>query len=115
MIDQIQSIRNRRQKKPDLEDPQQERRPKRMGLTIGRKLGVSFASLVLLLVAMSLVFLLMIGRISNNVTSLVEVAEPLEKATLEMEINAGELVLDTFSYVQDFETEHLEGLHSVEY
>ena len=68
--------------------------------TITGKLWLSFGLLVFFMAINAFAVFLLLGRISSNVRQLVEVEQPLERAIMEMEINAGETAHAVLDYIR---------------
>ncbi len=76
--------------------------------SIARQLWRSFALLLAVLVVSGLVSSYLLLEIVDTVRQIIEVEDPLERAALEMEINAGEANQALFNYVTDPRPRHID-------
>jgi len=81
---------------------------------VSAKPWLGFGSLMLVVVVAGLVSSLYIDEIDRKLRQVVEVEEPLERAVLEMKINAGETARAVLDYVRELETEYLEVMRDSE-
>ncbi|MCZ6814907.1 MAG: hypothetical protein O7F14_12730 [Alphaproteobacteria bacterium] len=81
---------------------------------VSAKLWLGFGALMLVVVVAGLVSSLYIDEIDRKLRQVVEVEEPLERAVLEMKINAGETARAVLDYVRELETEYLEVMRDSE-
>ena len=84
------------------------------GWGISRKLRLGFGTLMLVMVAAGFVGLLFHGEIDRKLLQVVEVEAVLDRAVLEMEINAGETAVAVLGYVRDQDPTHLEAIEDAE-
>ncbi len=80
--------------------------------SIADRLKIAFGLLVLVQVVSGAVTLFQISNISQDISRLVNVEEPLEKSILEMEIKAGEIARAVLDYVRDRNQKHLTKLNT---
>ena len=83
-------------------------------MSISRKLFLTSLLVLALFVFNVAITLFIVQRLKDNVLQLVLVAEPLEEAALEMEINAGETANAVFEYMWDHEESVLERMRDSE-
>ncbi len=76
---------------------------------VAGKLWLAFGLLVLVLAVSGLVSYRSIQQIDRDLRRFVAVEEPLERAALEMEINAGEGARAVLDYVRELAPEHIEA------
>ena len=81
---------------------------------VAGKLWLAFGLLVLILGVSGLVSYRSIQQIDRDLLRVVAVEEPLERAVLEMEINAGESARAVLDYVRDLAPEHIEAMRDSE-
>ena len=81
---------------------------------VSAKLWLGFGALMLVVVIAGLVSSLHIDEIDRKLRQVIEVEEPLERAVLEMKINAGETARAALDYVREMETEYLEVMRDSE-
>ena len=84
------------------------------GWGISRKLRLVFGTLMLVMVAAGFVGSLFLGEIDRNLLQVVEVEAVLERAVLEMEINAGKTAVAVLDYVRDPDPTRLEAIEDAE-
>ncbi|MCH9052698.1 MAG: HAMP domain-containing protein [Proteobacteria bacterium] len=86
--------------------------PSRWG--VAAKLRLTFGILIGVFAVSGVISFQSIQRIDNDLRQIVEIKEPLERAVLEMEINAGETARAVLRYVRELETEHLAVMRDAE-
>ena len=71
-----------------------------MRLNIGRKLAISFGSLVFLLLVVAIVVFGLTSAISQNFGAVIGTAQPLAEAGYELEINADEMITGVLQFLR---------------
>lgn len=83
-------------------------------LTIAEKLWLPVGFLIFLLIASGVVSYFLVQKINANVDQMVNIQEPLEQATLEMEINAEETARAVLDYMRDLDVEKITKVNDSE-